>query len=127
MCNMSKDDKDYQELLNRISDIDNNIIKLNFEMGSYKEDMSVVKESMEKLVIYIERTRENDDKIRILFSKLNKIENEGTKNCPVSIEKINRLKERIDRLDRYLVYAMLTIIFQLLILLLHFLDPRIPL
>lgn len=124
---MSKDDKDYQELLNRISDIDNNIIKLNFEMGSYKEDMSVVKESMEKLVIYIERTRENDDKIRILFSKLNKIENEGTKNCPVSIEKINRLKERIDRLDRYLVYAMLTIIFQLLILLLHFLDPRIPL
>ena len=127
MCNMSRDDKDYQELLKRISDVDTNIGKLQYEMSGYKDDMTSVKDNMEKLVIYIERTRANDDKIKVLFSKVNKIENEGTKNCPVNINRLDRLEKRLDKLDKYLITAILAVVAQLFMLIVHFIDKRIPL
>ena len=127
MCNMSRDDKDYQELLNRISTIDTNIGKLQFEMGSYKEDMAYVKDGMEKLVVYIERTRANDDKIKVLFHKVNEIEEHGTKNCPVNINRLDRLEKRLDKLDKYLITAILAVVAQLFILIVHLLDKHIPL
>ncbi len=127
MCNMSRDDKDYQELLKRISNVDTNIGQLKFEMASYKEDMTAVKDGMEKLVIYIERTRANDDKIKVLFHKVNEIEEHGTKNCPVNINRLDRLEKRLDKLDKYLITAILAVVAQLFMLIVHLLDKHIPL
>ena len=124
---MSRDDKDYQELLKRISDVDTNIGQIKFEMASYKEDMASVKDNMDKLVIYIERTRANDDKIKVLFHKVNEIEEHGTKNCPVNINRLDRLEKRLDKLDKYLITAILAVIAQLFMLIVHFIDKRIPL
>ena len=124
---MSRDDKDYQELLKRISDIDTNIGKLQYEMSGYKDDMTSVKDNMDKLVIYIERTRANDDKIKVLFHKVNEIEEHGTKNCPVNISRLDRLEKRLDKLDKYLITAILAVVAQLFMLIIHFIDKRIPL
>ena len=124
---MSRDDKDYQELLKRISTIDTNIGKLQYEMSGYKDDMTSVKDGMEKLVVYIERTRANDDKIKVLFHKVNEIEDNGTKNCPVNISRIDRLEKRLDKLDKYLITAILAIVTQVFILIVHLLDKYIPL
>ena len=127
MCNIVKSEKDFRELLSRISDIDTNIGKLQYEMGSYKEDMASVKDGMEKLIIYIERTRANDDKIKVLFHKVNEIEDNGTKHCPVNISRIDRLEKRLDKLDKYLITAILAVVAQLFILIIHLIDKNIPL
>ena len=127
MCNIAKSEKDFRELLNRISDIDNNITKLNLEMGSYKEDMNSVKDSMDKLIVYIERTKANDDKIKVLFHKLNDIEDNGTKKCPVNINRLSTLEKRLDKLDKYLISAVLMVLLQMFILIAHLLDKFIPL
>ena len=127
MCNIAKSEKDFRELLSRISDIDTNIGKLQYEMSGYKDDMASVKDGMDKLVVYIERTRANDDKIKVLFHKINEIEDNGTKKCPVNINRLSTLEKRLDRLDKYLITAILAVVAQLFILIIHLIDKNIPL
>jgi len=113
----------------KIDELDAKIDKLNLNVATlatkidvHENSMVKVMEGLDKLTTYVEKTNENNKKITATNSN-------GTKNCPVNIQRIEDLNtkiietnRRIDNLDRWLIGGLITLAFQFLFIIIHFLD-----
>jgi len=119
-----------------IHELDNRIDKLQTSVEIMMRDIKKQGEAIEKLIehsrnltIYIERTNENDKKITALFKKFDTIYMEGTKHCPVNMQRITEVEHRIERtnkrlddLNKWLVGALITIALQFLYIIVHVVE-----
>jgi len=117
------------ELDAKLDKLNINVAQLTTKIDMQENSMTKMMEGLNKLTTYIERTNENDKKINTLFKKLDNINDNGTKNCPVNIQRIDTLNKklaetnkRIDNLDRWLIGGLITLAFQFLFIIIHFLD-----
>jgi len=120
----------------KIDELDAKIDKLNLNVATlatkidvHENSMVKVMEGLDKLTTYVEKTNENNKKITALFKQVENINSNGTKNCPVNIQRIEDLNtkiietnRRIDNLDRWLIGGLITLAFQFLFIIIHFLD-----
>lgn len=119
------DDKKIDELDRKIDNINVSLGKITTKIDIQEKTMLKLTESMGKLTTYIEKTNENDKKIETLFMKLDRINELGTKNCPVNIQRLKALEKRVNRIESYLIYVALAVILQFLGIFVHMLDKHI--
>lgn len=119
------DDKKIDELDRKIDNINISLGKITTKIDIQEKTMLKLTESMGKLTTYIEKTNENDKKIETLFMKLDRINELGTKNCPVNIQRLKSLEKRISRIENYLIYVVLAVILQFLGIFVHMIDKHI--
>ena len=100
-----------------IAEIKDNLNKLQTSMAVMQSSIDRQNETLDKLTeafsqlsIYVEKTNQNDEKINILFKKLDTVYENGTRNCPIHTEKmtafekeLKRQSARLDNLQKVLV------------------------
>jgi len=116
---------DLKSLDKRIDGITENLITLNEQFKTQNTIIGKLEASLERLTVYIERTKENDRKIDTLFKKLDNIYANGTKNCPMNRQKIDDIEKRLDALNRYLIGLAITLITMFLGILVHLIDKHL--
>jgi len=116
---------DIKSLDKRIDGITENLITLNEQFKTQNTIIGKLETSLERLTIFIERTKENDKKIETLFKKLDNIYSNGTKNCPMNRQKIEDIEKRLDALNRYLIGLAITLITMFLGIMVHLIDKHL--
>jgi len=117
--------KKIEELDKKIDNLNINMGKLTTKIEMQERTMTHLVENLGKLTTYIEKTNENDKKIDALFKKLDYMNEKGTKNCPVNVQRISKLEHELERLQNYILYVAIAVILQFLGVLVHIIDKHI--
>ena len=116
-----------EELDKKIDQLNLNVAQLTTKIDIQEKSMVKLMEGLDKLTTYIEKTNENNKKIDTLFRMVDRINNNGTKNCPVNVERINKLEKQMERLNNWLITVIIAVILQFLGIVVHFIDKNIHL
>ena len=113
------------ELDKKIDNLNINVAKLNTKIAEQDKTMGKLMEGLDKLTTYIEKTNENNKKIDTLFRMIDRINANGTKHCPVNVERINKLEKQMERLNNWIITVVIAVILQFLGIIVHFVDKNI--
>jgi CII-binding regulator of phage lambda lysogenization HflD len=111
-----------KEDLNRLQ---TSMAVLQAGLDKQNETLDRLSEAFAQLSVYVEKTNQNDTKIQTLFKKLDNIYENGTKNCPVNIEKLNIMQKRIDSLNRIIILELLFLASQFVFLLIFLIEKKV--
>ena len=114
-----------EELDRKIDQLNLNVAQLNTKIDIQEKSMVKLMEGLDKLTTYIEKTNENNKKIDTLFKMIDRINTNGTKNCPLNINRIDKVEKRLDRLEGFIIYIMIAILLQFLGVIVHLVDKHI--
>ena len=116
-----------EELDKKIDTLNLNVAQLTTKIEIQEKSMVRLMEGLDKLTTYIEKTNENNKKIDTLFRMIDRINSNGTKNCPVNIERINKLEKQMQQLNAYFIGILIAVVLQFLGIIVHFIDKNIHL
>ncbi len=116
-----------EELDKKIDTLNLNVAQLTTKIEIQEKTMVKLMEGLDKLTTYIEKTNENNKKIDTLFRMIDRINSNGTKHCPVNIERINKLEKQMQQLNAYFMGILIAVVLQFLGIIVHFIDKNIHL
>ncbi len=121
-----------EEIKEDLTALKTDIAVMNLNISKQGEVLDKLSEAFAKLSIFVEKTNENDKKISALFSKLDNIYNNGTKNCPVQQKAIKYLEDdiiktnkRIDEIQKALISVVIAIVLQFVGLIIYLIERHI--
>lgn len=114
-----------EELDQKIDKLNIAVTQLNTKIDIQEKSMVKLMEGLDKLTTYIEKTNENNKKIDTLFKMIDRINTNGTKHCPVNIDRINKLEAQMQRLNNWLIGIMIAVMLQFLGVIVHMIDKHV--
>ncbi len=109
-----------EELDRKIDDLTKNVAVINSTLSTQEKSIAKLSEGIEKLMMYIEKTNENDKKIEKLFKLYESIRKNGVELCPVQLERIKRLEASLKKAEGIIISLIIAIILQFIGELLHY-------
>ena len=119
------EERKIEELDQKIDRLTLNVTQLTTKIDIQEKSMVKLMEGLDKLTTYIEKTNENNKKIDTLFKMVDRINTNGTKNCPLNINRIDKVEKRLDRLEGFIIYIIIAILLQFLGIVTHLVDKHI--
>ncbi len=119
------EERKIEELDQKIDRLTLNVTQLTTKIDIQEKSMVKLMEGLDKLTTYIEKTNENNKKIDTLFKMVDRINTNGTKNCPLNINRIDKVEKRLDRLEGFIIYIIIAILLQFLGIVIHLVDKHI--
>jgi len=124
------DQEKIDELDKKIDELTKNVAVISTTMKEQGKNLNRMEGTLEKVVdviqdvaVYIERTNENDKKIDKLFELYNGIYNDGVKQCPVNMQRIDTLEKKTAMTNKYIfgmvVFVVTEFIYLLIFIALH--------
>ena len=122
---MQELERDIKEIKEVVQTLQTDIALVNSQLKHHGDTIEKLSETFTKLTQVIEHTQENKKDIEILFKRIDRIEREGTQQCPVNAQRLISVEKRIEKLNSYLMGVVMGIAMQIIALIVYLIERHI--
>ena len=113
------------EIKQDIAELKTSVAVMSNTLDKQSEAINELTKAFSQLAVFMQKTEENNRRITDVEHDIKKVYHEGTKNCPLNMNRLSRLEKRLEYLDKVLVGVAITVLMQFIGILVFLIEKHI--